>query len=73
MILITGALISVLTMAGGLELTLTLSVACILLYYGLTHLAVLKIPGNDPPYPKLVATVGLLGCISLGVAVLFLW
>lgn len=72
MILLTGFAIASLAVVGGVQLTLPLAIASILVYYGLTHLAVLRIPGDDPPYPKFIASVGLLGCAVLGAAVLFL-
>jgi APA family basic amino acid/polyamine antiporter len=72
MILVTGGLMIALTLVGGFELTLPLAVASILVYYGLTHLAVLRIRGDDPPYSKFVAVVGLIGCVVLGLAVIFI-
>ena len=61
----TGALVAGLTLIGDVGTTWSFSAFTVLLYYGITHLAALRIPAAQRRYPTVVAVVGLAGCGSL--------
>jgi APA family basic amino acid/polyamine antiporter len=60
---------SVVVVIGGIGVALALSGVSILLYYGVAHLAALRLPASERP-PLVVPLLGLLGCAVVGGAVL---
>jgi basic amino acid/polyamine antiporter, APA family len=62
----TGVLIAALVSVGSIELTWTFSAFTVLVYYGLTNLAALRLAPEQRYYPRLVPALGLVSC--LGVA-----
>lgn len=56
-------LVALLILIGDLKLTWAFSAFTILLYYGVCHLAALRL--KEPRYPRAVAWVGLAGCVFL--------
>ena len=64
-VLLTGGLIAGLCLVGNLQTTWSFSAVTVLLYYGLTNLAALRLPPADRFCPRWVSVVGLVGCLSL--------
>lgn len=58
-------LIGGLAMIGDVKTTWTFSAFTVLLYYGLTNAAALRLPAAHRLYPRAFARLGLLGCIGL--------
>lgn len=67
-VLVTSAMILVLLLAGDVRLTWTFSAFCVLIYYAITHLSVLRLP-DAARVMKLVAVAGLMGCVLLAFMV----
>ena len=44
-----------------------MSAVTVLIYYGLTNLAALKLPPEHRIYPRWIAIIGLCGCLLLAV------
>jgi basic amino acid/polyamine antiporter, APA family len=57
-----GGVILVLTLVGDVRATWSFSAFTVLVYYGITNLAALRLPEESRRYPRWVALVGLLGC-----------
>jgi APA family basic amino acid/polyamine antiporter len=64
-VLVTGAGIAALTMLGSVETTWSFSAFTVLVYYGLTNLAALRLPAPQRRYPRAVPAFGLAGCFGL--------
>ena len=62
-----GAFIALLVSTGDITVTWSLSAFCVLIYYGTTNLAALKMPKEVQLYPRWVSMVGLVGCLSLAL------
>jgi APA family basic amino acid/polyamine antiporter len=62
-----GAFIALLVSTGDITVTWSLSAFCVLIYYGTTNLAALKMPTQDQLYPRWISMVGLVGCLSLAL------
>lgn len=60
-----GAVIAGLTLLGDIGLTWSFSAFTVLVYYGLTNLAALRLPPEDRRFPRWIAVAGLLGCFGL--------
>ena len=60
-----GAGIAGLVSIGDITTTWSLSAFCVLIYYGTTNLAALKMPEEQRLYPKWISWAGLFGCLSL--------
>jgi basic amino acid/polyamine antiporter, APA family len=58
-----------LTLLGDLETTWAFSAFTVLVYYGITNVAALRLPAADRRYPALVAWVGLASCAGLAAFV----
>lgn len=68
-VLAVGAAIAALVMVGDLRLTWSFSAVTVLIYYGLTNVAALRLPHRSRRYPRAVTWFGLLGCVSLALFV----
>jgi APA family basic amino acid/polyamine antiporter len=64
-VIVTGAGIAVLTLLGSVETTWSFSAFTVLIYYGLTNLAALRLPARQRRYPRAVPAFGLAGCFGL--------
>ncbi len=64
-VIAVGALIALMVSLGDITKTWSLSAFCVLIYYGTTNLAALKMPESDRLYPRWISWVGLLGCIII--------
>lgn len=64
-----GAMIAALVAVGDLRLTWSFSAFTVLIYYGLTNLAALRLPAEARRYPRPVAWFGLLSCFGLATFV----
>ena len=62
---VTFLLMSLIVMVGSIQLTWAFSAFTVLIYYGLTNLAALRVPQKDRVIPKFVSVIGLLTCIGL--------
>jgi APA family basic amino acid/polyamine antiporter len=62
---VVGLGIAGLVSIGDIMTTWSLSAFCVLIYYGTTNLAALKMPEDQRLYPKWVSWAGLFGCLSL--------
>ena len=60
-----GAGIAALVLLGDLRLTWSFSAFSVLVYYGLTNLAALRLPTASRRYPRAVALLGLMSCSGL--------
>jgi len=50
---------------GSVKLAWSVSACAVLLYYGLTNAAALRLPAESRRYPRAIAWLGLIGCASL--------
>jgi len=66
-ILLTAGVIGALVCVGRVELTWSFSALTVLIYYGLTNLAALRLPREARRYPRGFAWAGLIGCLALAV------
>jgi basic amino acid/polyamine antiporter, APA family len=57
--------ILVLVLIGDVRVTWSFSAFTVLIYYGITNLAALRLPEADRRYPRWVAVLGLVGCLLL--------
>ena len=64
-IAVTGLLIAGLALLGNVRITWSFSAFAVLIYYGLTNLAALRLPRESRLYPSAVAAVGLASCLLL--------
>ena len=64
---IIGALISGLVLLGDIKITWSFSAFTVLLYYGLTNLAALRLPHEARRYSRLISWFGLTSCLGLAV------
>ncbi|MBL8794630.1 MAG: amino acid permease [Planctomycetia bacterium] len=67
-ILLTGAIVLLLSLVGTLTWIVSAVAFTILLYYGITNLAALHLPPEQKRYPRVVAWLGLACCILLGLS-----
>ncbi|MCP2044671.1 APC family permease [Pontibacter sp. HSC-36F09] len=67
-ILLTGAIILLLVLAGSFEFILRSASFTILLYYSITNIAALKQPDSDQLYGKFIPVLGLMGCLAMSVS-----
>ena len=70
-VLATGSAIAVLVAVGDLHAAWSFSAFTVLVYYGITNLAALRLPAHERRFPRAIAVFGLLAC--LGVAVFIPW
>ncbi|MEE2959581.1 MAG: APC family permease [Myxococcota bacterium] len=64
-VLTVGFFIAALVSLGDIKMTWSLSAFCVLIYYGITNLAALRMPVEARLYPRWVAWVGFSGCFFL--------
>jgi basic amino acid/polyamine antiporter, APA family len=64
-ILLTGAIIFVLTLVGDIPRFVSGAAFTILLYYSITNIAALRMPAEQKLYPDWVAALGLVSCLVL--------
>jgi basic amino acid/polyamine antiporter, APA family len=62
---LTGGVILLLVLVGDVGTTWTFSAFTVLIYYGITNLAALRLPDASRRYPRGVPVVGLAGCLLL--------
>jgi basic amino acid/polyamine antiporter, APA family len=68
-VLLTGAVILTLVLVGDVRATWSFAAFAVLVYYGVTNLAALRLPPEMRRYPRWVAVVGLAGCLFLAFQV----
>jgi APA family basic amino acid/polyamine antiporter len=64
-----GALISGLALLGDVRTTWTFSAFTVLIYYGITNWAALRLPAEARRFPRIVSWIGLLACFGLAAFV----
>lgn len=64
-ILVTGMLITLLTLFGKFEIILSSAAFAILLYYSITNIAALNQPEKDRRYRQAIPLLGLTGCLTM--------
>lgn len=64
-VLVTGAIIAALVGIGDVRTTWSFSAFAVLVYYGITNLAALRLPPDQRRFPRAIAWLGLLSCGSL--------
>ncbi|WP_157980974.1 APC family permease [Idiomarina tyrosinivorans] len=62
---LTFAVMSLIATLGGVKTAWTLSAFTVLIYYGITNIAALKVPPAQRFIPKWVSILGILGCFGL--------
>ncbi len=67
-ILITGAIILLLTVVGTFEFIVRSATFTILLYYSITNIAALRQPKKERMYGRLIPVLGLIGCLAMSVS-----
>lgn len=67
-ILITGAIILLLTIVGTFEFIVRSATFTILLYYSITNIAAIKQPKSERMYGRLIPILGLLGCLTMSLS-----
>jgi basic amino acid/polyamine antiporter, APA family len=68
-VIVTGAVILALVLLGDVRTTWSFAAFAVLLYYGVTNLAALRLPPELRLYPRWVAVAGLVGCLFLAFQV----
>ena len=61
-VLFTGVVVAVLCLMGDVRMTWSLSAVTVLLYYGITNLAALRLSEQDQLFPKWISVIGLFSC-----------
>jgi basic amino acid/polyamine antiporter, APA family len=64
-VLVTGAIVAVLVGIGDVRTTWSFSAFAVLVYYGITNLAALRLPPSHRRFPRVIAWLGLASCLSL--------
>lgn len=60
-----GALIAAIALIGDVRVTWSFSAFTVLIYYGITNLAALRLPPDKRMFPRWIAAAGLIGCVGL--------
>ena len=68
-VLFTGVVIAALCLMGDVLMTWSLSAVTVLIYYGITNLAALRLNKQDQIFPKWISIIGLFSCVFLSVFV----
>ena len=68
-VLFTGVVVAVLCLMGDVRMTWSLSAVTVLLYYGITNLAALRLSEQDQLFPKWISVIGLFSCGLLSIFV----
>ena len=66
-VLFTGIFIAALCLMGDVLMTWSLSAVTVLIYYGITNLAALRLNKQDQIFPKWISIIGLFSCVFLSV------
>jgi APA family basic amino acid/polyamine antiporter len=61
-VIVMGIVVALLVLAGDVKTTWSFSAFTVLIYYGITNLAALRLPKEQRLYPAWIAVVGLVGC-----------
>lgn len=64
-VVVMGCVIALLVLLGNVKTTWSFSAFTVLVYYGLTNLAALRIADSERLYPKWIALTGLIACFFL--------
>lgn len=64
-VILTGIVIAGITLVNDLKIAWSFSAFTVLIYYAITNLAALRLPREQRLYPRVLAWIGLLVCISL--------
>ncbi len=64
-VIVVGIIIAVLVFSGNVKTTWSFSAFNVLIYYGITNLAALRLPSEGRLYPKWIAVIGLVSCFFL--------
>ncbi|XAM00666.1 amino acid permease [Phycisphaeraceae bacterium D3-23] len=64
-VLLVAGIIAALTLVGDVKATWSFAAFTVLIYYGITNLACLRLPPEDRLYPRAFAWAGLGGCLFL--------
>lgn len=75
-VIAVGAMIAALVAVGDLRLTWSFSAVTVLIYYGLTNVAALRLPPAARRFPRAIAWFGLAACLGLALFVapaVWLW
>ncbi|MEX1208669.1 MAG: APC family permease [Acidimicrobiia bacterium] len=62
---LVGVIIALLAAFGSVRSTWSFSAFTVLVYYALTNVAALRLPAADRRYPRVIAWLGLAGCLGL--------
>ena len=68
-VLFTGIVIAALCLMGDVLMTWSLSAVTVLIYYGITNLAALRLNKQDQIFPRWISIIGLFSCVFLSVFV----
>lgn len=68
-VIATGTVIAGLTLVGDVKATWSFSAFAVLVYYGITNLAALRLPKQERRYPRWISIVGLLSSLFLAFQV----
>lgn len=68
-VLLVAAIVTALTLVGSIETAWTFSAVTVLVYYGITNAAALRLPLESRRYPRWVSWLGLSGCVGLAAFV----
>lgn len=68
-VILTGLLIAAIVSLGSVQTTWTFSAFTVLVYYGLTNLAALRLSPTERRVPRLVPALGLASCLSVAAFV----
>lgn len=64
-VVVTGVLIAALVSIGSVRTTWSFSAFTVLVYYGITNLAALRLSASERYYPRIVPALGLVSCLGL--------
>jgi APA family basic amino acid/polyamine antiporter len=67
-ILLTGSIIALLAIFGTLQWVVATATFTILLYYGITNVAALRMAPEDRLFPRVIPIIGLITCLLLAVS-----
>lgn len=68
-VLLAAAIVAGLACVGSIRAAWSLSAVTVLIYYGITNAAALRLPPESRLYPRIFSWAGLIGCLGLSVFV----
>lgn len=68
-VLVVTGIVTTLVLINDITTAWSLSAFTVLLYYATTNLAALRLPDADKRFPRAVAVIGLVGCLSLALTI----